>query len=555
MSKCSRNRMRFQYGAQLQLAMALAIALVTATSALANTENARLATFDSSTGETSFALSLMPSLDNAAAAPAHVVIYLDTSASQTGMFRDDAIKALKSVLVGLDPADKVQLYAVDIDPVPLTEGFVAPDSSEMNVALERLNERLPLGSTDISAMLENAGQLLDQPVPNKNVIYIGDGISRGALIATDRFENMVRDLVGKRISVSSFAIGPERDVEMLAALANHTGGNVFVDSDDVGSSDQAAAGLVTTARGLVFWPNEMKKPAQMTEMFPPVVPPLRSDRDTILIGSLSERGSFDVIISGDVNGENRQFTWPVQAEGSDADFNFLPELLDIARESGGTTLPTVGSAGLREMARVIMASSHQFTALGASGLNAGSAAANASAVQEEGAPSQPPQPGNDTQQEPAPDALVLEEPQQQMEELPGQEGGLNLIDQNVDDEQFLRESAGSPQFLGSIEQQRQAAEQRLEAYMENEMRIARDLMSTKPDQGMDRLKAMLDTIQRAPDLRPAIRMELETRVRSQLRQANVQKQEFDTRLNDLTCCGPLRIAKRKSPNMWPRSIR
>lgn len=246
MSKCSRSWMRFQ------LTLSLALVLVTSAIATANDNDARLATFDSSTGETTFALSLAPELKTDANSPARVVIFIDTSASQNGMFREDSIKSLKSVLAGLDPKDQVQLLAVDIDPVPLTEGFVAPDSSEINVALERLNERQPLGSTDISAMLQKSVQLLGTKTQNKNAIYIGDGISRGSLLASERFENMVRTMVSNRISLSSYAIGPERDVELLAALANHTGGNVFIDSDDIGSADQAAAGLVATVRGSIL---------------------------------------------------------------------------------------------------------------------------------------------------------------------------------------------------------------------------------------------------------------------------------------------------------------
>ena len=507
MSKCSRFWVRFQ------MTLSLAIVLVSSAVATANTDNARLATFDSSTGETSFALSLTPNLITDANAPARVVIFVDTSASQSAEFRVDSIKSLHAILAGLNPQDQVQLYAVDIDPVAMTEGFVSPDGSDIKVALERLNERLPLGSTDISAMLKKSVELLgNNSSHNNNVIYIGDGISRSSLIATERFATVVKDLVSNQISISSFAIGPERDVELLAALANHTGGNVFVDSDDIGSSDRAAAGLVTTVRGSVFWPTEISKPEQMIEMFPAIVPPLRSDRDTILIGSLSNRGQFEVTISGTVNGQKQDFTWPVKAEVSDKSFDFLPPLLDLARENSGSTLATVGSAGLREMARVIMASSHQITQLGASVLNASS-----TEIQ-----------GESTDKPAESQGLNLQDPVPEPEAA--KQDGLILVDQDFDDEQFLREQAGAPVYLDFLQQQAQARRQRLQSYMDNELRIARNLMSTKPDQGIDRLKAMLDTITRAPDLEPAVRQAMENKMRSALRTANVQKQEFDAAL-------------------------
>jgi hypothetical protein len=501
MSKCSRF-WRFQ------LTLSLAIVSVSSAIASANTESARLATFDSSTGETSFALSLTPELRNDLSVPGKVVIFVDTSASQTAAFREDSLKAVQSVLNGLDAKDQVQLFAVDIDPVALTKGFVAADSGEVKVALKRLSERVPLGSTDLTSMLEQSAKILSGDQQNKNVVYIGDGISRSSMIGTDGFSDIIKNLVSEQISVSSFAIGPERDVELLAALANHTGGNVFIDTDDVGSCDQAAAGLVTTIRGTVFWPTGMQKPAQMTEVFPAVVPPLRADRDTILIGSLSERGEFEVTISGTVNGQAKQFSWPVSPEVSDQSFKFLPMLLDAARENSGSTLATVGSAGLREMARVILASSHQITQLGASVLNASAS----EVVQEEDK------------------SAAAAEPSAPANEVVPSGGGLNLVDQDFDDEQFLQEQSGAPDYLDKIQAQSDATEQRLRAYMNNELRIVRGLLNTKPDQGIDRLKAMLDTIMRAPDLEPAVRQEMENRMRSALRQASIKKQEFDANL-------------------------
>ena len=325
MSISSRSRMRNQW------IMALAALLVLPNCLVAQDNGARLGTFDSTTGEIAFALSLQPRLATPAEVqPARIVIYFDTSASQNGLFRDDARKALNGVLQGLDPADQVQLYAVDLDPVPLTSDFVAPNSAEMKAALVKLEDRLPLGSTNMDAMLANAVELLDGDETNKNVLYIGDGISRGAQISTERAQSLISQLTRNRIAISSFAIGPERDVDSLATLANHTGGNVFIDTDDIGSCDQAAAGLVTTVRGSVFWPNRVTPSDQVTELFPSQTPPLRNDRDTILVGALASRDQISLTMSGTVNGKVQEFTWTASPEASDGDFRFLP-----ARMAGG----------------------------------------------------------------------------------------------------------------------------------------------------------------------------------------------------------------------------
>ncbi len=66
----------------------------------------------------------------------------------------------------------------------------------------------------------------------------------------------------------------------------------------------------------------------------------------------------------EANGKSIDLSWDLVAERSNEDFAFLPILVDQARDNGGLTLPTVGSAGLREMARLIFAGSHDVSLIG-----------------------------------------------------------------------------------------------------------------------------------------------------------------------------------------------
>ena len=42
--------------------------------------------------------------------------------------------------------------------------------------------------------------------------------------------------------------------------------------------------LASAARGTVFWPAEAAWPKQFAEVYPQPAPPLRCDRDTVVIG-------------------------------------------------------------------------------------------------------------------------------------------------------------------------------------------------------------------------------------------------------------------------------
>src|SRR4030095_14796376 len=138
----------------------------------------RLATFEKAPGESYFALSVMPKVAPAANQASDVVILFDTSASQAGVFRDDALAARQAVLAGLGPSDRVQLMAVDVKVAPMSDGLVAANSPEMQAALAKLHQRVPLGATDLDAGLRAAAANLAAAKGAKTIVYVGDGMSK-----------------------------------------------------------------------------------------------------------------------------------------------------------------------------------------------------------------------------------------------------------------------------------------------------------------------------------------------------------------------------------------
>ena len=117
-----------------------------------------------------------------------MVVLFDTSASQAGEFRTEALKTLKDALANLAAGDRVQLLAVDLNAIPLTKAFAAPNSPEMADALKKLEARVPLGSTDMQTALSAAADSFSGDAKNSRaVVYIGDGMSTANLLGTARF--------------------------------------------------------------------------------------------------------------------------------------------------------------------------------------------------------------------------------------------------------------------------------------------------------------------------------------------------------------------------------
>lgn len=340
----------------------------------------RMATFDSAEGETCFSLSL-GKVSARGENSSDVMIFVDTSASQTGEYKAQSLKLVSEILENLNSEDAVQLFAIDLEPVPMNQSFAPPGSSDIQMGVETLRQRVALGSTNMKSMLTKAStSFSSMKNRNRSVIYIGDGLSRAGILHSKAFTSAVRKLVKKQISVSSFAVGPDSNVELLAALANHTGGNIIEASTAeeaetrLSETQSAATKLSQTVHGTVFWPKTAELPESIIEVYPRICPPLRSDRDSVVFGTINDRKPIDLQMGGFVNGVNQDLTLSVVPSASNTNYSFLPELLNDSRKNGGLELPTVGTAGLKQYVRNIRKSSSIMASLGAREMERGDVA-------------------------------------------------------------------------------------------------------------------------------------------------------------------------------------
>ena len=310
-------------------------------------------------------LSLQPPADTPAATTSDVLILVDTSASQTGAYRQDAIDAVQTLLKGIPAGSRAHLAAIDLQFVPLSNDFATTGDASLQTALQQLERRAPLGSTDLTRGLSRAAAAFDREdrVP-RHIVYVGDGISHADIPTTEQFSNLVNQLVQQKITFSSYAIGPARDIQLLAALANQTGGQVFVDAENV-SGQQAGSALLQAIHTPVIWPTTTQLDDAIQESYPRRLPPLRADRDSIVIGSLRQGTDLAAIqIDGQVQGQAIQLRWPVETKASSDDFSFLPKLVEMARRDDGVSLPTLGTAALREIRRLTVDHAEDLSRLG-----------------------------------------------------------------------------------------------------------------------------------------------------------------------------------------------
>ncbi|HZL88801.1 MAG TPA: VWA domain-containing protein, partial [Pirellulaceae bacterium] len=283
------------------------------------TPTARVATY-AQNGTTHFAISLMPNIKADPAQKIEVVILVDTSASQAGKYRDGALAAVDSLLANLRPTDRVLLMAVDTKAVPMSAGFVAAGSPEMRAGVAKLHGRAPLGATDLEAGLRSAASQFATADTARTVIYVGDAMSKANTFSEVSLGNLVTGLRNKQVSISGFVIGMEQNTQLLAALANHTGGMVALDGAAGDAPVTSGRALADSVHASVIWPSDMKMSVNVATAYPMLAPPLRSDRDSILVGTLGQGGEVSVDVDGTLNGKPVATTFKATAERSNEDF-------------------------------------------------------------------------------------------------------------------------------------------------------------------------------------------------------------------------------------------
>ncbi len=316
-------------------------------------DSARLDTYVKADGTGYFALSLSPTQSLPAADSGEIVVLFDTSASQLGIFRERGLAALRAFAAECKPSDRLQLVAVDLTSVPLTESFVAADSQAWQDAVLALQSRVPLGATDLPLALRSAlARFSAGSAAAKSIVYFGDGVSAANVIVPEQFVALCEESVGVQVPVSGYAVGPRCDGPLLASLANHTGGMLVIDGERI-APKEAGVFLGRSAHEQVLWPTSASWPKVFTAIYPQTTPPLRTDRDTVLIGTGKISGSVEVSLSGTAAGKTIEQNWTVAAGRSNDDYSYLTVLVDGAAKNGGTALPILGTAGLQEIGRMV----------------------------------------------------------------------------------------------------------------------------------------------------------------------------------------------------------
>ena len=506
-----------------------------AVASAANADSLSVDLYDAPDGQRYYAASFAAIDAPARPEAMDLVIVVDTSASQVGPFRTTTLAAVEACLASLHPNDRVELVAADVSARHLTESPVAPGSSEMAAAIASLQQIAPLGASELRTTLTTTADRLaaSSESPRKAILYIGDGLSMGGNELAGAWSGAVERLRDQQVAVSAFALGPQRNPALLAALANQTGGNLYIDAPGLAADDAEAARrgsrvgriLSDWAHAEVAWAESSSMGEAALSSYPAAMPPLRSDRDTVVIGRLAP-GAERLTVDATIDGES--LAWSASLDRSNESGAALATLVQQAERDSGLSLTTLGSAGLTETMRVANAETERLTQIAeravALGDTAGATKISQAVLKRD--------PGN----------LRAKTVQRAGEERSVRTAQLEIVEAApVEDLTAPQAPAAQPsvvfedqgfmppsevvvdgRFMNSVDRNRKVFAQLLEKEVKNAIADARDTMATDPEAAIQSLKLMLQNVERAPELSSAIRAGLTDRLQSAVREATRQ---------------------------------
>ncbi len=444
-----------------------------------------------------------------------VVVLVDTSASQSGKYRDKALEALDALVEQLPEEAQLQLVAVDLDAVPLTTEFVRAGSAPWKQALAKLRKRAPLGTTDLPLAVHKGAELLATggKLPGR-IVYIGDGVSSVNLVGPDQMKELASALRKQRTPFLAYAVGPQTDLFVLATLAMHSGGRLFVDSPKV-TAQEAGQFLALAAGKPVLWNVEVKLPAQVKSVLPQPVPPLRTDRELVLVGQaeLKQGQNWTVHVQAQPENGNQklQFQYQVAVPTHSEDVAFLANVVESATQNQGVLLPLLGRNGLGVLHHLAVDTAEQLVQFGRLAL-AMERPEQARRLAQQAQRLNPAQPA----------AAILAKAAVRTQQQPaGQEPEAIVLQPEVTDKNQAEE------LLEQAERQRAVHVGRLQAQVQYVINESRRVMRQNPESAIANLKLIRETVLADQELDAQQRNQLLNQIEVALREALRQQEQVE----------------------------
>ena len=245
--------------------------------------------------------------------PKNVIFILDSSGSMKGEKFDQAMGALKFVLLDLNSGDKFNVIDYDDDIRPYRDILIEATESNVSDAIDYARKRYEAsGGTNIYDALETACNMIPSNDHPTYILFLTDGLPTVGTRDINKIVQNTNDLNNGRARLFTFGVGFDVNAHLLDQLSEDNNGvpeYVLPDEDIEVKVSRLAEKISRPALTNI----SLEFAGAATEhVYPNPLPDLFYGSEVIITGRFDKTGVDQAVLKGKIGGQAKTYEFPVE---------------------------------------------------------------------------------------------------------------------------------------------------------------------------------------------------------------------------------------------------
>ncbi len=277
-----------------------------------------------------FLMTLSPPVTSKGPIAKDIVVVSDTSGSMQGDKMEQNKKALKYIVNALSPEDRFSLVQFNTDADAFSTKLLAASAENKQSADKFIDELDARGGTNISDALSMGTTILGEDSTRPAyLVLITDGEPTVGETIVDK---LLKSVKPKRdIRIFDFGVGYDVNTRLLNQLAcEHHGTAQYVEPSE--SLEVALSNFYQKIKSPVLSDVKIAYDGiQVKDVYPKEVKDIFAGQQVLLIGRYKGEGKASLKLSGRINGESKDYAFPMDFAKEDTGHSYLPRIWAMRR--------------------------------------------------------------------------------------------------------------------------------------------------------------------------------------------------------------------------------
>ncbi|TKJ31309.1 MAG: hypothetical protein CEE40_02025 [Chloroflexi bacterium B3_Chlor] len=252
-----------------------------------------------------------------------LIFVLDTSGSMEGEKIAQAKDALEFILDHLNPEDRFNIVAFSTGVRTYARGLQR--AAEGDDARRFIDDLRAVGGTNIDLALAEALAMADGERP-QIIIFLTDGLPTEGVTDTDRIIANVSRQASENIRIFAFGLGDDVNTFLLDTIAQDNRGVSSYVRPRESIEEEVSTFYATVSMPLLADIDLDFGDLRVEDTYPYPLPDLFAGTQLVVAGRYREGGRTDIILRGEVNGEEQEFVYENLRFSDRGGETFIPRL-------------------------------------------------------------------------------------------------------------------------------------------------------------------------------------------------------------------------------------